>query len=135
MSGGRDILRDANGHSIFAFVRYYGISYNNNVEIRALLDGLNFCVQMNITHIKVETDSKLVVKWWDQNDQVPWRSHTYWHEAKLKPSSLVMRISHIFREKNHIADRLAKLGFNGNDIFFANKHGLSKDILGTLQMD
>lgn len=46
---------------IFVFVRFYGISSNNIAEIIVLSDGLSLCTQMNITHIKVESDSKLVV--------------------------------------------------------------------------
>lgn len=40
-NGGRGNLRFVDGHMIFAFVKYYGVSSNNIVEIQVHSDGLN----------------------------------------------------------------------------------------------
>lgn len=68
------ILKDANGHMVFAFARYYGVSSNNIFKICALLYCLNLCAQMNITHIEVKIDSNLVETWWEMDGKVPWKA-------------------------------------------------------------
>lgn len=58
---------------IFAFVRFCDINSNNVVKIIALSNGLRLCTQMNITHIEVVSNSKLIV-WWEKDGQVPWQT-------------------------------------------------------------
>lgn len=36
---------------------------------------------------------------------------------------------------NHIIDRLAKLGFSGQEVIFGNNNSLPKDILRAIRLD
>ncbi|XVF62765.1 hypothetical protein PTKIN_Ptkin09bG0034800 [Pterospermum kingtungense] len=60
-----------------------------------------------------ESDSTVGVSWANNLDKVPWRlRHFSNHIENLKLKVPGLKISHIFKEGNTIADRLAKEGVN-----------------------
>jgi hypothetical protein len=61
ISGGGGICRKDDGSFLFAFSEGYGYGTNNRAEFRAIHDGLEFCLQIRMNRIIIESDSKLAM--------------------------------------------------------------------------
>lgn len=62
------------------------------------------------TQLWMECDSSLVVQAISNPGIVPWRLRVMWRNCIVMSSSFNFRISHVFREANHCADKLANFG-------------------------
>lgn len=60
-SGSGGIIRNYKGQLIQAFASFEGFISNNRSECLAILKGLQICKNLNINHIIVESDSKMVI--------------------------------------------------------------------------
>ncbi|PKA65152.1 RNA-directed DNA polymerase like [Apostasia shenzhenica] len=85
---------------------------NNQVEYEALIAGLNFALSMTVKCIQVFSDSLLVVNQvnhtFEMKDEVLKR---YLQQAQSLISQFEdFSLTHIPREENQVADRLAKVG-------------------------
>lgn len=65
-SGCRGIVQNSLGEVIFAFSESLDVGSNNKAEMCALWSGLFLCYQLDILSINVETDSLLLVKWFEK---------------------------------------------------------------------
>lgn len=87
--------------------------------MKALRDGLLFCLALNISLVLVESDSSVMVQamraGYIENWQLGYQFKE-WYKL-LSPSS---EITHGFRQKNHVADRLAAFAHSSkvNQEFF-----------------
>ncbi|PKA59367.1 hypothetical protein AXF42_Ash001461 [Apostasia shenzhenica] len=85
---------------------------NNQAEYEALIAGLKFALSMAVKHIQVFSDSLLVVNQVNQTFETKDKVlKKYLHQAK----SLIalfedFSLTHVPREENKVADRLAKEG-------------------------
>ncbi|KAE9608127.1 putative ribonuclease H-like domain-containing protein [Lupinus albus] len=61
-------------------------------------------------NIWLECDSALVVDVFKGNSMVPWRLANNWHRCLAQISPMCFKVSHIFREGNSCADKLASFG-------------------------
>ncbi|WRX10455.1 Ribonuclease H domain - like 6 [Theobroma cacao] len=86
----------------------------NLTEVRAIKeDFLIFSAsQWASTHVLiVESDSKIVVKCVNNPNEAPWKMRKWiLHIESLKKSVPRWEANHILREKNQVADHLAKEG-------------------------
>ncbi|KAK4716640.1 hypothetical protein R3W88_014978 [Solanum pinnatisectum] len=77
------------------------------VEIYAIKEVVEFCINQHIWGIIMETDSltfkKIIEKQW----KVPWELIEIIEEIRIKLQSLQGKITHILREGNIVADSLA----------------------------
>ncbi|MCD9641379.1 hypothetical protein HAX54_027545 [Datura stramonium] len=62
-AGGGCIVRNHRGRMIMAFASYYGHCSNNNneIEARAILQGLKICIEKSLNNIIIESNSKLMI--------------------------------------------------------------------------
>lgn len=57
------VLRDDKGHVVFAASKLeHMITYPFEIELRAILKGLQLCILMGSTYLQLESDSLLVVQ-------------------------------------------------------------------------
>ena len=59
--GGGGVLRDHRGRMNAGFSAHYGFGTNNEAELRALLQGVRLCKEMDCLNVILECDSKVVV--------------------------------------------------------------------------
>jgi len=73
---------------------------------------LELAKQRNYTHIWLETDSRIVVLAFKSTDIVPWQIRNRWINCLNYTDSISFIVSHIYREENVCADRLANIGLS-----------------------
>ena len=93
---------------------YLGTGTNNYAEYSALLTALRFAVYVRCDELQVYADSELVVKQITGEYQVKNENIRLLHEAATRWMSLIRHftISHVRREQNKEADKLANLAMN-----------------------
>ncbi|KAI9195836.1 hypothetical protein LWI28_018560 [Acer negundo] len=92
-AGGGGVLRGSVGNFIFGFSKSFGSCSNNEVELRAVVEGITICKHLGHDGIDIECDSDVVVAW-------------IW--------SLICNLW----EGNKVADALARHGASGRDNVF-----------------
>ncbi|KAL0009032.1 hypothetical protein SO802_010534 [Lithocarpus litseifolius] len=80
-------------------------------ELWALRDGINLCIELNLTNVLIELDAKLVVDLLLKGEGKTYGNDVLIADCKegLKKISRV-RIQHCYREANKCADALARRG-------------------------
>lgn len=90
------------------FFEFIGTQSNIYAELQAICTGLSLCIQLNLARVWIETDSKVAILLISQQG-----GHWSYQHILTKIRNLLKmieyRISHIFREGNAVADRLANL--------------------------
>mmetsp|Transcript_24837 Transcript_24837/g.22551 ORF Transcript_24837/g.22551 Transcript_24837/m.22551 type:complete len:188 (+) Transcript_24837:37-600(+) len=100
---------------IWCGAKYIGNNYTNNVaEYRALILGLNKCVDLNIGSLQIEGDSKLVINQLNGDWKVlnPSMKLLYDEAIKLLVKIPDYQLSHIPRAINRRADELANVAMD-----------------------
>jgi ribonuclease HI len=108
------MLRDGGGAAVAELSEYLGHQTNNVAEYSALLAALNYALQHGFAALKVFSDSELMVKQIKGQYKV---SNPALKELHTKARGLIARldsfsITHVLREKNRDADRLANLAMD-----------------------
>ena len=108
------VLQDPDGNVIAETGRGIGETTNNVAEYSALIAGLELALERGVTEIDARSDSELVVaqvegRWKIKNDRL--------RQLAVKARGLLeqfekWRISHVPREENAGADRLANKGMD-----------------------
>ena len=103
------IIKDEQGRLIARISQRIGTTTNNQAEYRAVIAALEEAIKLGVTHVKLNSDSELVVK------QITGKYRV--KKAALKPLYLKVKqlqsslesftITHIPREQNTEADNLA----------------------------
>jgi ribonuclease HI len=95
---------------------YLGTGTNNFAEYSALLAALRFAVFHRCTELQVYADSELVVKQLNGEYQVRNETIRPLYDSALRWRALIphFSISHIPREKNKEADKLANLAMDSH---------------------
>ena len=109
---GISILLD--GKEVHTISKKIGIATNNEAEYRALIDGLNYCVDNSIKEIQVFLDSNLVVEQVNKNFKVKAENLKV---LNSKVDDLIqefnfIEINHVYREENKRADQLANMALD-----------------------
>ena len=99
---------------LFSFSENIGVKTNNEAEYLALIKGLNLCIDNEIIHINIYSDSELVVK--QINGEYKVKNERMGLLFK-KTHELLSRfdfwkINHVLRDKNTEADELSKQGLS-----------------------
>ena len=109
-SGGGSLLRDHSGHVLWAVSDFYGHNTNMVAEARALLQGLQKCIEEGFFDVEAEIDSLILVKIVNREVEVPWRIVYEVREIWKLVSQMQFKLSHTYRENNQSADFLANYG-------------------------
>ena len=121
--------------SIKVFATNFGITSNDEAELRAMIVVLRLCQQIGITQVDIECDSKIVVDWISRGSCRVWYLWDFWEELLNLLQLFEMQISHVFREGNQVADFLAKLGATGLSQYFYSSTDLPRLARGLVCLD
>jgi len=112
------VLKDETGEVIGEIAQGIGVTTNNVAEYKALIAGLELAIDNGVTDIEVYMDSKLVVfqvkgEWKIKNDTL--------RPLAVKARRLIGRfeswsLSHVGREENSDADKLANQGMDAAEL-------------------
>lgn len=135
-AGGGGLVRDSKGHVLLAFSHYYGVAQSITAEVRAILDGLRYCLASGIHVNYIESDSQIVVNVLKNQSVVPWRISHWIEEIKQILSIMKSEISHVPRECNAVADRLANFGCSaGENLYFSSWTAMPSLARGAARLD
>ena len=96
-------VKTADGQERAGLYGYLGRATNNVAEYQALLHALRYALAQGATCVRLFSDSELVVKQMDGPDMIPLHREAKALMGRLKD----VRLTHVRREQNVEADRLA----------------------------
>ncbi|GAU23975.1 hypothetical protein TSUD_327760 [Trifolium subterraneum] len=109
------VFRNYKGEFIGGFTQNLGRANSLFAEIMGAILAIECASNKNWNQIWLECDSKLVVLAFMSPHIIPWQLKNRWLNCITKINSMNFCISHIYREGNHCADKLASLGLTLND--------------------
>jgi len=103
------VIRDGQGKTVSRLSRRIGHATNNQAEYRAVIAALEEAVKLGAGEVEIRSDSELVVKQLKGRYRVKKASlrPLYQKVVQLTGSLEAFTITHIPREQNREADRLA----------------------------
>ena len=103
------VILNNTGHTIRQISGYIGDTTNNKAEYRALITALEEAAQLGVQHLDIRTDSELLVRQLQQTYRVKSANlrPLYQQAKELLAKFESFDITHIPRENNTVADRLA----------------------------
>ncbi|XP_075108822.1 uncharacterized protein LOC142180675 [Nicotiana tabacum] len=107
----RVCVRDEYGDVQYAAGREINEGSNNEAEAEVMVEALRVCRSLNYSNIWLQTDSLLLKNIIDGIWKPPWNIVEQVEEIRRLKERCNLRISHIFREENKLADHLANEGF------------------------
>ena len=111
MASGGGILHSESGTWIKAFTRKIGITTSFVAELWALRDGLNMCLNMQISALEIDLDAKVVVDLMCNAETLKNDNAAIVADCRLLLSQFPqVKVSHCYREANRCADALTRLG-------------------------
>ena len=108
---GAGVVLEAADGSVLRFGEYLGEATNNVAEYRALIIGMQKAAELGVRKLKVRSDSELIVKQLNGQYRVksPHLQDLYFSAIKEIPSFEKVTFTHVPREENKEADRMANL--------------------------
>ena len=100
------------GEEVYSFSEYLHDSTNNEAEYAALITGLKWLVELKLLNAKIYSDSELVVKQISGEYRVKNPRMQVLHQQAISEFHQLdsWTFSHVYRDKNDAADKLAKAG-------------------------
>lgn len=130
------IFRDHLGTFLGAFSANIGVATSLYAEICAAIYAIDFALARGWTNLWLECDSLLLVQAFSNIHLVPWKLKTKWKNCLHHLRNFRFRYSHIYREGNSCADRLANAGLFVDGIVWWDRlprcayDGFSRDRVG-----
>lgn len=108
------VIYNENQEKVMEVAEYIGIETNNVAEYTALIRGLEEASKLGVTEVEVFADSELMVKQMKGVYKVknPGLQTLFQQAKKLTQNFNLFEITHVRREKNKEADKLANLGID-----------------------
>jgi len=104
------IFRNSDAIFLCCFAENIGGGTAYHAEISGVLRAIEIANQRNWMNLWIETDSALVVMALKNVTLIPSNLRNRWNNCRLMLNDMNFIVSHIYREGNHCADRLAALG-------------------------
>jgi ribonuclease HI len=114
------LFRDANSSFLGAFAFNIGISNSLNAELIGAMIAIETAASKGWSYLWLESDSMLVVLAFSSAKIVPWALRNRWENCLTLLSNRNFYMSHIYREGNHCADKLANIGLSLNGLTWWN---------------
>nr|XP_027103123.1 uncharacterized protein LOC113724413 [Coffea arabica] len=133
-ASGGGLLRDSQGRLIFAFYKEFGEQDVLEAESLALLFGLQVCAQRGICPSLIEVDSKTLVQLLASGVIAKWPLCNVLRKIRDILDGFSASISHVFREANSSADRLAAVGAGGTWVY-DQAHQLPPLVRASINLD
>lgn len=114
-AGAGGLITNYMGEWVGGFTRNLGVASNIAAELWALRDGLFLAKCLNIVHLIVELDAKVVVDLLNNQKNATHEFAPLIFDCRTALESFqTAQIKHIYRETNRCADFLAKMGATTN---------------------
>ena len=111
LAGCGGVVHDSHGEWISGFSRHIGITNSFMAELWGLRDGLLLCSNLNISLLIVELDAKSIVEIFCNTGYVNDVISPILDDCRMLISKFQqVQINHCFRQSNHCADALARIG-------------------------
>ncbi|TQD76419.1 hypothetical protein C1H46_038047 [Malus baccata] len=105
------VFRDSAGYFLGGFSLCLGHRTSFYAELHAVILAVELAHARGWQNLWLESDSSSVISCFASGSfSPPWSIHTRWNNCTLLLQNMVFRCSHIFREGNAVADKLANLG-------------------------
>jgi len=104
------IFRNSDAILLCCFAENIGGGSAYHAEISGVLRAIEIASQRRWLNLWIETDSALVVMAFKNATLIPCNLRNRWDNCKLLLNAMNFIVSHIYREGNQCADRLAALG-------------------------
>ena len=104
------VFRDCNAEFLGAFTCGLRVNYAIDAELLAVIEIIRVAKGKTWFPLWIETDSMLVLHYFRKPHLVPWRLRVKWMNSIASISQHQVYISHVFREANRVADKLANHG-------------------------
>ena len=104
------IFRNSDAILLCCFAENIGGGSAYHAEISGVLRAIEIASQRRMLNLWIETDSTLVVMAFKNATLIPCNLRNRWYNCKLLLNAMNFIVSHIYREGNQCADRLAALG-------------------------
>ncbi|XP_019431188.1 PREDICTED: uncharacterized protein LOC109338411 [Lupinus angustifolius] len=111
-AAGGALFRNHRGDFLGGFADFFGIHDALNAELLSAILAINLAHKKGWFSIWLESDSALVVEIFKGKAMVPWKLINKWDQCKDLLSSMNCIVSHIYREGNSCADKLANHGLH-----------------------
>ncbi|MQL85892.1 hypothetical protein Taro_018416 [Colocasia esculenta] len=124
LCGGGGCIRDKHGTILLAFSNFYGAGNSLIAETRALCDGLRIAHFVGVRLSAIYSDSSTLVHFVQQGKCPSWHTYRWWRSTRDLLQGNVSILSHVFRETNQVADRLANHAIFSmcNEVFWGFNH-------------
>ncbi|PHT36883.1 hypothetical protein CQW23_24583 [Capsicum baccatum] len=109
------VLKRDDGSFIYAQAGKLGITTNMVEKITAILEAVKYCTATDVTEVKIESDSLMMVNFIRKVWTIPWELTEAVEVIRTIMININVTISHIYREGNKLADALANLTFQSED--------------------
>ncbi|KAL6144814.1 hypothetical protein ACLB2K_055504 [Fragaria x ananassa] len=111
LAGFGGIFRDHLGQVLGCFSGNLGIANALEAELQAVIHAIQMASQRGWHSLWIESDSTLVIHFLSSFQvDVPWRFTTEWFNCRTILTTMTVKVSHIYREGNSVADCLANFG-------------------------
>ena len=123
LAGSGGIFRDCNADHLGSFALKVENGNALKAELVGAMTAIEVAYERNWRKLWLETDSKLVVSTFKSNSIVRWQLRQRWNQCILLSQSMDFVVTHIYKEGNHCADKLANLGLTSTEmVWLTNVH-------------
>nr|XP_016451168.1 PREDICTED: ribonuclease H-like [Nicotiana tabacum] len=109
-------IRDKVGDLIYAKGREISEGTNNESKTVAIVEALKMCKNLNYFQIWLQTDSLLLKNIIEESWKPPWCINDHVEEILRLNEQSIIKVTHIFREGNTLADHLANYALDEGNI-------------------
>ncbi|XP_019451728.1 PREDICTED: uncharacterized protein LOC109353821 [Lupinus angustifolius] len=119
-AGGGGLFRDSKGDMLGCFATYLNIPDSLYAELFTAIMAIQIANSKGWKVVWLECDSSMVVEIFKGNMAPPWKLRNYWEHCRRIIQSLRFKASHIFREGNSCADKVATFGVRSRTDYWWN---------------
>ncbi|CAJ2644894.1 unnamed protein product [Trifolium pratense] len=112
------IFRDYTATFLGGFSINIGNSYALHAELIGVMNAIEIAHSKGWNKLWIESDSQLVNLAFKSDHIVPWKLRNRWFNCLTLTKTMHFRATHIYREGNCCADRMAALGINVNGFYW-----------------
>lgn len=128
------VFRNFEGKWLLGFTKYYPTLTNLQAEVLAIKEGLQIASHRGYTHLIIESDSTAALSLLSENSNE--RMKLIVQDCRYLMQTMVsVKLQHIFREGNRIADRLATMGRISNNMQLQLMETAPKILIDLLNFD
>jgi ribonuclease HI len=112
------LFRDYTATFLGGFSINIGNSYALYAELLGVMNAIEIGHSKGWNNLWIESDSKLVNLAFNSSHIVPWKLRNRWFNCLELAKTMVFRVTHIYREGNCCADKMAALGINVDGFYW-----------------